>query len=107
MVLPTVIRALCPTCQVVDIRVEDASLEIHGCVQEGTCRFTCPGCGAALTKPIPPPLVQVLIRIGVKATYREDGATAAPPLTFSDVLTFQQQLETYGMIGGAPGLIHP
>ncbi|HEY8202822.1 MAG TPA: hypothetical protein VII47_15905 [Actinomycetota bacterium] len=91
----------------IDIGVEEASLEVRGCIQEGTCRFTCPRCGAALTKSIPPPLVQVLIQIGVKSTYLEAAAAAAPPLTGADVLTFQEQLETYGMSGETAGLIHP
>jgi hypothetical protein len=103
--LPTVIRALCPTCRVIDIGIDEVILEIHGCIHEGTCRFTCPGCGVALAKLIPPPLVQTLVQVGVRPTYRDEGSAAAPPLTSSDVLAFQEQLETYGMIGGMPGLL--
>ena len=96
------IKALCPTCRVVDIDVGDATLEIHGFVREATCRFTCPGCRVTLAKPIPPPLVQLLIRAGVEHTLPAGAVDAPPPLTAADALRFRRELEAYG--SGMPAM---
>jgi hypothetical protein len=94
--LPAVIRAICPNCDEVDVAVGAARLEIANWVDEATCRFACPRCNVAVAKPVPPPLVQVLIRMGVR--YDHPGQTPPsppPPLTTADLERFLQELATF------------
>lgn len=92
-VLPTFIKALCPTCGEIDVRFEDATLEIHGLIREGICRFACPRCRVEMAKPVPPPMVEILVQVGVHSTQLESAGVAPPPLTGPDLLRFQGQLK--------------
>jgi hypothetical protein len=94
--LPGLIRALCPTCREVDVAVADARLEIVNWTDEAVCRFTCPSCSSVVSKPVAPPLVQVLIRMGVPYDHpREAPPSPPPPLTTADLEQFLQELATF------------
>ena len=94
--LPSLIRALCPDCREVDIAAVEARLEIVDWIEEATCWFTCPRCNSVLSKSVPPPLVQVLIRMGVRYGYAEQmPPSPPPPLTTSDLERFLQDLTTF------------
>jgi hypothetical protein len=94
--LPGLIRALCPNCDEVDVEVTAARLEIANWTDEATCHFTCPGCSSALSKPVAPPLVQVLIRMGVPYDHPTKAPSSPPPpLTTADLERFLQELATF------------
>jgi hypothetical protein len=93
--LPRLIRGLCRTCQVIEVDAEDATLEIHGPIREGTCRFACPVCSEELAKSVPPPLVEILLEVGVPSIELDDAAVAPPPLNREDLVRFRGQLEAY------------
>jgi hypothetical protein len=94
--LPAVIRAVCPNCDEVDVGVDAARLEIVNWVDEAICRFNCPACNAQVSKPVPPPLVQVLIRMGVRYDHpRQTPPSPPPPLTTTDLERFLQELATF------------
>jgi hypothetical protein len=94
--LPALIRALCPACREVDVSATEARLEIGRWNDEATCRFTCPSCGMTVSKQVAPPLVQVLIRMGVPYDHAEEPPPAPPPpLTPADVERFLEELATF------------
>lgn len=94
--LPSLIRALCPNCHEVDVEAAAARLEIANWTDEATCRFTCPGCSSAVSKPVAPPLVQLLIRMGVPYDHPSAAPPSPPPpLTTADLERFLQELTTF------------
>ena len=94
--LPSLIRALCPDCREVEIAAAEARLEIVDWIEEAICWFTCPRCNSVVSKPVPPPLVQVLIRMGVRYGYAEQTPPSPPPpLTASDLERFLHDLATF------------
>jgi hypothetical protein len=94
--LPGLIRALCPNCREVDVAVGAARLEIVNWTDEAMCRFTCPRCNSAVSKPVAPPLVQVLIRMGVPYDHSsKEPPSPPPPLTTADLERFLKKLATF------------
>lgn len=94
--LPTVIRAMCPNCREVDVTVGQARLAIVDWIEEAICRFTCPTCSIPIERPVAPPLVQVLIRMGVAVDHPGAIAPAPPPLSTADLDRFIQELGAFG-----------
>ena len=45
-----------------------------------------------VAKPIPPPLVQLLLRAGLEPVFLEGVTAAPPPLTAADLLRFRVEL---------------
>lgn len=94
--LPNLIRAVCPTCREVDVGVRDARLVVVDWAQDGTCHLTCPLCAAALAKPVPPPLLPLLIRMGVVCDHPEGPPPSPPPpLTRHDLDRFLDELARF------------
>ncbi|MGH2687860.1 MAG: hypothetical protein ACRDKW_03495 [Actinomycetota bacterium] len=93
--LPTVIRAVCPNCREVDVTVGEARLAIVDWIEEAICRFTCPGCSMPVERPVAPPLVQVLIRMGVAFDHLGTISPAPPPLSTADLERFIEELSAF------------
>lgn len=74
--------------------VGQARLAVADWIEEAICRFTCPTCSIPVERPVAPPLVQVLIRMGV--AFDHPGAIApAPPLSTADLDRFIQELAAF------------
>ena len=91
--LPNLIRATCPNCREVDVAVGQARLAIIDWIEEATCRFNCPQCSVAVERPVAPPLVQVLIRMGIAYDHpRSIAPVPPPPLSTADLERFIEEL---------------
>jgi hypothetical protein len=78
------------------VTADDAHLDIVDWIGEATCRFSCPRCMEWLEKPVAPPLVRVLIQMGVR--YHHPHALPAPPpppLGPADLERFLRELATF------------
>lgn len=74
----------------------EAHLEIADWVDEATCRFTCPVCSTLVSRPVSPPLVQVLIRMGVSYRHPGEPPPSPPrPLTRTDLERFLRELSAF------------
>lgn len=73
----TDIRANCSICGQVDMKAEAISLEIADDGEQGRYAFTCPDCGADVTKAADRKTVDLLLAVGVNT--REALDEAGPP----------------------------
>ena len=73
----------------------EARLAIVDWIEEAICRFTCPNCSIPVERPVAPPLVQVLIRIGVPFDHPGAIAPAPPPLSTADIDRFIEDLAAF------------
>ncbi|MGH2721696.1 MAG: hypothetical protein ACRDJO_08845 [Actinomycetota bacterium] len=75
--------------------VGQARLAIVDWIEEAVCRFTCPTCSIPVERPVAPPLVQVLIRMGVAFDHHGTMAPPPPPLSTADLDRFIRELTAF------------
>ena len=99
------IRTTCPECGEVDLTPESVMVSVHGDSGEGSYRFTCPRCTAAVEKRADRRIVALLRSVGVDV--ESDGpvegleALVPPPesrpggpvFTPDDLIAFHFQLQ--------------
>lgn len=90
------IRATCPDCGDVDLRVEQLRAQLCVTDNQGSYAFVCPACDGQVTRPAEPGVVDLLVSAGVElSVWRrpDDGADhAGPAFTWDDVLELHEEL---------------
>jgi len=93
------IRATCPTCGDVELRVHDVSVLLCATTNDGSYVFRCPECRAAISKPADPQVVDILIAAGVELLVWDmpaelDEVHHGAPICSDDLIEFHFLLES-------------
>ncbi len=91
------IRASCPTCGDVELRIGDVEVKMCSSTGEGSYVFRCPSCLLAVSKPAEPNVVEVLVASGVRLSTWQlpaelDEPHYGPPISYDELLEFHFDL---------------
>lgn len=97
----TTIKATCPHCGEVDLTADDIVLRIGAAPASNTYGFTCPVCTEYVEKTADERVIRLLLSGGVLPVPVHIPAEAleahqGPPLTYDDLLTFHEILQSDG-----------
>ena len=91
----TTIRTTCERCGDVELTTSDISLELIGCGDEGTYRYTCPSCSTVQRRPASARVVSILLATGVSYEI----SIASSPITEAEIDAFVSLLDTDDWFG--------
>ena len=92
------IRASCPTCGDVELRIGDVEVKMCSSTSEGSYVFRCPSCLLAVSKPAEPNVVDVLVASGVRLSTWQLPAELeephyGPPVSYEELLVFHFEIQ--------------
>jgi len=94
----TTIRANCPHCGDVQLRVGDLTVRIASGIEHGSYTFTCPSCSRAVAKDASKRIIDLLMSTGVdvqvyKAPAELSETKSGPVINADDILDFHILLQ--------------
>ncbi len=94
----TTIRANCPHCGDVQLRVHDLTVRVASGIEHGSYTFTCPSCSRAVAKDASKRIIDLLISTGVdvqvfKVPAELSEIKSGPAINADDILDFHIMLQ--------------
>lgn len=100
----TTIRASCPTCGDVELKIDDVTVRVCAADDSGAYIFRCPACAGAVTKNAEARIVDLLVSSGVRLEVWQLPAElyevkTGCPISHDDLLDFHALLQSDDWFG--------